>query len=491
MFLYWFIFVFNCILIGLFLYFAYRSIMERAGRAARIGLLAALLHLILGVLLVTLPGILWPAGLILVVMSASVGFFLLPLRRSEEPASGTMGYAAGERGQIDRVDERDIVFARNRSLVPGRAEYERYYNEMRPDLKEADDRRRARGGPLGRPGSIDGSPGPLLAMLAGAFQMPTYLGPYAKADPQEASARPYARGQAQTAARLSPEKASMIVKGWARHLGADLVGICRVDPLWAYSHRGEIYYENWEDWGKELPEPLPYAVVIATEMDEPAVATAPHTPSVVESAVNYSKGAYITTILAQWFAGLGYRAVAEHNRHYDLLMVPLAVDAGLGEMGRQGYLIADRFGPRVRLFAVQTDMPLQADHPIDLGAREFCRRCLKCADSCPSKAIPGGPEAESNGIRRWKLDAEKCFDYWGKVGTDCCICMAVCPFSRPDRSFHRLVRWILKRSGPARKVFPYADNILYGKKWRPKSAPDWMSPGAADHGSVDQRLTVA
>jgi hypothetical protein len=38
---------------------------------------------------------------------------------------------------------------------------------------------------------------------------------------------------------------------------------------------------------------------------------------------------------------MGNRAAAHHSRHYDLNMVPLAIDAGLGELGRFGYLIAD------------------------------------------------------------------------------------------------------------------------------------------------------
>ena len=275
---------------------------------------------------------------------------------------------------------------------------------------------------------------------------------------------------------MDPDKATRIVKEWARHLGADLVGICKIDPRWAYSHKGEIHYGEWEEWGKAVPEPLPYAVVVATAMDSDMVATAPHTPAVVESGYNYARGAYITTIMAQWFGNMGYRAVAEHNRHYDLLMVPLAVDAGLGELGRQGYLIADKYGPRVRLFAVQTDMPLVPDRPVDLGAEKFCETCRKCAESCPSRSIPRErPKTTDRGILRWKLNEDACFDYWGKIGTDCCVCMAVCPFSRPYRSIHKLVRYLLRRSALARILFPHVDNLIYGRKWKPRKPQEWMA----------------
>ena len=232
-------------------------------------------------------------------------------------------------------------------------------------------------------------------------------------------------------AQIDPAKATEIVKNLARHVGADLVGVCRVNPLWVYSHRGEIHYNNWEEWGQELQDFPPYAVVIATEMNWEHVSAAPHTPTVAESAGNYAKGAYMSTLLARWFAHMGYRGVAQNTRNYDILLVPLAVDAGLGELGRKGYLITPKYGPRVRLFATLTDMPLVPDEPLSIGVDEFCQRCKKCAESCPSQSIPLEDKVVHNGVERWKLQEESCFEYWAKVGTDCAICMSICPFARP------------------------------------------------------------
>jgi epoxyqueuosine reductase QueG len=144
-------------------------------------------------------------------------------------------------------------------------------------------------------------------------------------------------------------------------------------------------------------------------------------------------------------------------------------------LGRFGYLIADKLGSRARLFAVTTDMPLAVDRPIDLGADGFCQRCLKCAESCPSKSIPAGGKTVVNGIEKWKLDAESCFDFWGRVGTDCSVCMGVCPFSRPNRGIHRLARWMIRRSSLARRVLPHVDNFVYGKRWEPRPAREWIA----------------
>jgi reductive dehalogenase len=154
-------------------------------------------------------------------------------------------------------------------------------------------------------------------------------------------------------------------------------------------------------------------------------------------------------------------------------MVPLAVDAGLGEYGRLGYLMTRQFGPRVRLGAVSTDLPLVADSPVDIGVEDFCRICKKCATCCPSNSIPSDDPKEFNGTRRWKLNSETCFDYWGTVGTDCNICMRVCPWSHANTFPHKIIRALITRNRYSRRLFSIMDDIFYGKKPKPKAPPNW------------------
>jgi len=272
---------------------------------------------------------------------------------------------------------------------------------------------------------------------------------------------------------LTPEEAAQKLKGFALNLGADMVGITEVNPLWIYSHRGEIFHENWEDWGKPISVEHKYAVVFAMEMSLHMVGTAPHSPTAVESMKNYAKGAYIATQLASFIANLGYSSTAGHLRHYETLLVPLAVDAGLGELGRHGYLITREFGSRVRLGAVTTDLSLIPDRPVDLGVEHFCAICEKCALCCPSGSIPLGDREEVNGTVRWKLNAETCFEYWGKVGTDCNVCMRVCPWSHARTFPHKLIVELVTRNVKARHAFSVMDDIFYVKKPRPKPAPKW------------------
>jgi reductive dehalogenase len=452
------------------------SIWEKERRASMfgglqfLGMLAALIllfYLYSAGFFHTTPGVVvLILGLILGALAAAS--LMMRLGVNAKALKGTGGVTVGD---VSRQDEREIMFARNRSLPPGSEQYQRFY-ESHPEYEEYDAARRKKGGPLGRPGTIDKPHDrPNVGATFASLSIPLFLSTPEKVGPQ---ALPIFPNQPHD---VTPDVASKIVKGYTKNLGADLVGITEINPLWIYSHRGEIFHENWDDWGKEIELPHKYAVVFATEMALDLVGTAPHTPTTIASMGNYAQGAYISTQLAAFIANLGYSARAHHLRHYDLVMVPLAVDAGLGECGRLGYLMTKEFGPRVRLGAISTDLPLVPDKPVDIGVEDFCRICKKCATCCPSKSIPMGDPVEVNGTLRWKLNAETCFDYWGTVGTDCNICMRVCPWSHANTFPHKIIRELITRNRYSRRFFSIMDDIFYGKKPKPKAAPKWARFG--------------
>jgi reductive dehalogenase len=143
--------------------------------------------------------------------------------------------------------------------------------------------------------------------------------------------------------------------------------------------------------------------------------------------------------LAAYIRNLGYQAVASMNDTG--LVIPMAVQAGLGEYARNQLVITPQFGPRLRFSKIFTNMPLATDRPKRPGVAKFCDICTKCADACPVKALPlgppkfgGGPSA-IQGVKKWTSDAEKCFSFWTKLSSDCAICMRVCPFNRDFRSW--------------------------------------------------------
>jgi ferredoxin len=87
------------------------------------------------------------------------------------------------------------------------------------------------------------------------------------------------------------------------------------------------------------------------------------------------------------------------------------------------------------------------------GVFDFCKRCKRCADSCPGQAISYDEEPSfepthenkdnayfnAKGVEKWYLDARKCFNTWGDLGNDCGACITACPYNKPDFWHHRLV----------------------------------------------------
>jgi epoxyqueuosine reductase QueG len=146
--------------------------------------------------------------------------------------------------------------------------------------------------------------------------------------------------------------------------------------------------------------------------------------------------------MAQFIRNLGYTALPCAND--TALSIPLAIDAGLGALGRIGILITKDFGPRIRLCKVLTDMPLEEDEPdIDFinKINDTCTNCQRCADACDFGAISNNdsptyqPYSKSNnsGTKKWYVDVEKCYDGWVHYSSDCAKCIKACPFSNiPD-----------------------------------------------------------
>jgi len=62
--------------------------------------------------------------------------------------------------------------------------------------------------------------------------------------------------------------------------------------------------------------------------------------------------------------------------------------AGLGFIGKNNLLVTKKYGPRIRLRAVNTNASLKPDPIIE--SLDFCRKCSKCVDACPADAFDTG-----------------------------------------------------------------------------------------------------
>jgi reductive dehalogenase len=241
----------------------------------------------------------------------------------------------------------------------------------------------------------------------------------------------------------STHEATKAVKRAARFLGADLVGIARYDERWVYSS----FYDTMKK--QEIPADLPFkpksVIVMAIEMDYAAFGTAPTVLASAGAAKGYSEMAATATSVAHFISNLGYKAFGAGN---DIAMsVPYAVAAGLGEAARNGLVVTYKYGPRVRLCKVFTEMELEHDKPKTFGVRHFCENCMRCADACPSKAISKDKKpsfkvnnkSNNPGVEKWAIDAEKCFEFWCKNGGDCGTCISSCPYNKPEFWHHKMV----------------------------------------------------
>lgn len=230
-----------------------------------------------------------------------------------------------------------------------------------------------------------------------------------------------------------PDEASRVVKKVAKLYGSDLVGITNYDPRWTY--KSKFSARSVTSKPVEVPEDVTNVIVLGKAMDYNVIRMSPSATASTGPAAGYSEDAIILLSLAQYIRSMGYIAIATQNDTN--LAIPYAIQAGLGEYGRNGLCITKDYGPRIRFGRILTNMPLAHDQPVSFGVEMTCEICRRCANNCPPQAIDHGQPStytfnRSNikGIRKWTTDAEKCFKFWVSRGTDCANCVRTCPYNK-------------------------------------------------------------
>jgi ferredoxin len=395
-----------------------------------------------------------PYIIVLCILGGTGLMLLLPLKGA---------HSFNYRRPVKRIHEADTVLSR-RLLAPGSQSYEAYY-QVHPEFRAADDSSR------GAPGLLDNRAhyfhtGTFAAAKAN-FEVIGFLGGLVHGPEAASEGSPRLNGR--TAVNVNPEKTSRFITRWLITTGAHSVGFTPLEEYHLYSHKGRgIRY------GTPVIKRDVYAIAITVEMDRRMMQSSPRGSSVMESSEQYLRSGVMALKLAAWIRELGYEATAHIDGHYEVICPLVAVDAGLGTIGRIGLLMTPRLGPRVRIAVVTTDMPLSCSDSLpDRTTLEFCHLCEKCATVCPSSAIPVGPRKNVEGTERWQVNSEKCYHYWTTSGTDCGRCVAACPYSRGNVPFHRFIRWGIKNNLFFRRLATKLDDLFYGRKPAIRSLPDW------------------
>ncbi len=437
--------------IAIFVFFSYAGIVslyEKEKRASRIfftvGILSSVFYITTG--LVSFP---YQYIVSLILLSLFIVFgliYIIPVR------SATV---TSDSKPIGQIDERNTMFSRN-ELKKETDNYINYYSNN-PEKELIDN-------------GIRDNPG-LLNHKSSAFNRLMFTSSHASFFTIGAL-KNKVDGEVSSDKFIADEiKMSEYIKNWTLKLGAYDVGITELKDYHKYSTRGRGVSYN-----KKVTLNHKYAIAFTVEMDIDAVRSGPLAPIVMESAQQYLESGAIAVQLAEFIRSLGYPARAHIDRNYEVVCTLVAKDAGLGEIGRMGLLMTPNLGPRARIAVVTTDIPLHIDKlGFEPSVIDFCIKCKKCAINCPSNSISFVDRTEINGVVRWQINQESCFDFWTKTGTDCGRCMSVCPYSHPDNLLHNIIRNGIKNSNIFSSIALQLDDVIYGKNPAVKPTLRWMN----------------
>jgi reductive dehalogenase len=371
--------------------------------------------------------------------------------------------------KLKKYDERDNVQGR-KELVPGSAQWKTYY-AAHPQLEKIDLSQYDLPGAMGVGAKADITAFEAIVTLMGQMGHESVVdGPVA---PERVE--------------MTPERATEKIKGFAKHLGAAVVRTGPLNPSYVYSHKGRMYRRPGDD-EPEVGTPIDLkhknAIVLVEGLNQKILKGAPKKQVILEIFRAYSKLEQMALILARYIRLLGYPARAHVVTNYQLIVPPVAIDAGVGKLGRHGVLISKEFGSTMKMAVVSTDLDLSYDKKTKLGVADFCENCKICAQNCPSGAISHGKKQMVRGVERYPFKAEACFKIWNETGTDCGVCLSCCPYSKPPSMEHTLGLWLASKGGklPA-AILTRLERLIYGHhnpgahphpEWMEEPPPVWQ-----------------
>lgn len=215
------------------------------------------------------------------------------------------------------------------------------------------------------------------------------------------------------------------IKSFAQELGADLIGFCALESQTA-----------------KLCKNLTHAVSVAVKLSDAVLSTIEDSPTFAYFQHYRTANALLDSItfrIARKIEEYGFSALpvaasqsqGKNNPYRGVIPhKTVAVLSGLGFVGKSGLFLSEKYGSKVRLGTILTNMPVESEFPV---IQNGCGDCQICANACPTGAI-FGQLPSSDGDRN--IDPEKCSKYMKEHfqdvgrGSVCGICVKVCPKNR-------------------------------------------------------------
>ena len=288
-----------------------------------------------------------------------------------------------------------------------------------------------------------------------------------------------ASGDLEPTAEPAPGKdVTKEIKDKALELGFCMVGIA------AYDHR--YTFLNRRTWVKRFP----HAICLATEQEYEVTQKAPSEPSEMSAMTAYSQSGPALLDLADYIRSLGYHAQIQHPMDPSSVIIPMFVEAGLGQLGANGQLLSPHFGSRARLSLITTEAPVTFDQPQDYGIQTYCQICQVCVNRCPGRALTRD-KVSYRGVEKSKLIAKRCRPVLAYYEA-CAVCMKVCPIQmygmKPVMEHYAATGQVLGKGTDLLEGYELKGRGYFGPGELPKFDTDFFNvpEGAADQGVFEE-----
>jgi epoxyqueuosine reductase len=306
----------------------------------------------------------------------------------------------------------------------------------------------------------------------------------------------------------TPEENAQVVRAALKHIGAASVGFVELDEntiKLIYNQepapsKMPIVFEDVEEGSEEkdkliIPRKARWVVVFTTQMSGETMKRAPTQLGSLTTTLSYTRMWLTLAQAHEFFRALGWQSYGPTQFNGLGIYPAFAVLAGLGEMSRLNRMVSPEYGPMVRATMLVTDLPLAPSKPISFGVMDFCKECMTCATTCPSKSLsfdrepswePKGPWSNT-GHKAYFENSVTCRNFWNTCGTNCGICFANCPYAQEDKAtLHEILKATTATTPMFNGLIRQASDMVYPSEWdgRPIKDPEswWRNPNLPEYG---------